>query len=105
MKKKTEIELKVIPGEGNLTRSSNKVESITAAAKTDVERNVVKCWGVLEVAELTWAPGRDFGRAVIALRDEIKKNHKRNFLTRLKELEIPYAKARYWMAVIEGRPI
>lgn len=74
-------------------------------AKTEIERKVVKCYGVLEIAELNFTPGRDFGKAVIELRDEIKKNGRRNFMTRLKELGIPYAKARYWMAIVEEKPI
>ena len=86
------------------------VEVVAAAANlkranTDAERKVIECFGVLEVAEVDFTAGQEFGRAVIALRDEIKKDHRRNFLTRLKELEIPYAKARYWMAVVEKKPI
>src|ERR1700677_2309792 len=74
-------------------------------ANTDVEREVVERFAVLEIAELSFVPGREFGQAVIELRDVIKKNGDRNFMARLKALGIPYAKARYWMAIVEDKPI
>ena len=87
------------------SKFAKTVAAKPAIAKTDIERKVVKCYGVLEIAELNFTPGREFGKAVIELRDEIKKNGRRNFMTRLKELAIPYAKARYWMAIVEEKPI
>ncbi len=68
-------------------------------ANTDAERKVVKCFAEVEIA------GREFGQAVIELRDEIKENGSRNFMARLEELGIPRGQARYWMALVEGKPI
>lgn len=74
-------------------------------AVTAIEKKVVKCYGELEVAELSFMPGQEFVRAIIELHDEIKKNGSRNFMTRLKQLGIPYAKVRYWKAIVAGKPI
>jgi hypothetical protein len=77
-----------------------------AAAATPTEKKVVKCFAVLMKAELSLRrPGKEFGKAVIELRDEVKKNRSGEWMKRLKELGIPYAKARYWMAIAEGKPI
>jgi hypothetical protein len=74
-------------------------------AKTDAERKVVECFAVLEIAELNFEPGKEFGSALVKLREEIKKSGGRNFMERLEQLGITYAKARYWIAVVEGKPI
>lgn len=74
-------------------------------ANSDVERKVIECFGALEIAELNFTAGQEFGRAVLEMRDEMKKNGNRNFMKRLEELEVSYAKARYWMAIVEGIPI
>ena len=63
------------------------------------------CFERLEKAERSFDEGMQFGQAVIGLRDEIKANHSRNFKARLQELGITYAKARYWMAIAEGKEI
>jgi hypothetical protein len=92
----------VIPG-GEFAARSKFAK--TDPTKTPVEKKVVRLFGELEIAELNFIAGREFGLAVIELRNEIKKNGKRNFMTRLKQLGIPYAKARYWMAIVESKPI
>ena len=63
------------------------------------------CFERLEKAERSFDEGMQFGQAVVDLRDEIKANHGRNFKARLQELGITYAKARYWMAIAEGKEI
>ncbi len=107
MKKKNDVDgavkVEIIRGSTELAARSKFAKTHTA--ETAVERKAVECYGVLAVAELGFTPGREFGQAVLDLRDEIKKNGSRNFMTRLEELGIPYAKARYWMAIVEEKPI
>lgn len=74
-------------------------------ANSDVERKVIECFGALEKAELNFRAGQEFGRAVVQMRDEMKKNGNRSFMKRLEELDVSYAKARYWAAIVEGKPI
>ncbi len=94
---------------GTTTKEQGQAESAAAAnstkANTEIENRVVRLFGVLEVAELQFTPGLEFGKAVIELRKEIKKNGTRNFMERLDELGIPYGKARYWMAIVDKKPI
>lgn len=91
------------------TKGQGRAEFAAAAsstkAKTEVEKRVVKLFGVLEVAEMDFKPGLEFGKAVVELRAEVKRNGGRNFMARLEELGIPYGKARYWMSIVDGKPI
>jgi hypothetical protein len=75
-----------------------------SALQTDAERKAVELFKALEAAEREFDPGIEFGRAVIELRTEIKASGDRNFMARLKQLGITYEKARYWIAVVEGKP-
>ena len=74
------------------------------APETDAERKAVECFAALEVGEREFRPGMEFGEAMIELRTEIKARGERNFMARLKQLGITYEKARYWIAVVEGKP-
>lgn len=68
---------------------------------TEVEERAVAAFKTLENAELEF--GMAFGEAIIALRAEVKANG-RNWMKRLKQLGITYEKARYWIAMVEGKP-
>jgi hypothetical protein len=90
---------------GTTSAQPRKEAESAAAALSGAERRAVDCFERLEKAERSFDEGMQFGQAVIDLRDEIKANHRRNFKARLEELGITYAKARYWMAIAEGREI
>jgi hypothetical protein len=75
------------------------------APKTETERRVVETFNALERAESEFNPGVEFGKAVIELRKEIKATGRGKWMERLNQLGITYAKARYWIAVVEGEPI
>ena len=81
---------------------TNVLEFAAAAnlerAKTDVERKVIQTFGILEIRELEFEPGIEFGQAVIELRNELKKNGSRDWMKRLEELDISYAKG----ALLDG---
>jgi hypothetical protein len=91
--------MEVIPEEPGSAAES------AAAALSRAERRAVDCFAALLDAEHNFKEGVQFGHALIELRDEIKDSHGRNFKKRLEELEITYAKARYWIAVVVGKPI
>lgn len=84
-------------------------EEIAAAAnskpQTDTEKKAQELFKALEEAEFSFAPGIEFGFTMIALREERKASGDKNWMLRLEELGISYAKARYWMTVAEGKPI
>jgi hypothetical protein len=71
---------------------------------TAAEKRAIKCFAALEAAERNFREGVEFGEAVIELRAEIKASRDRNWMERLEQLGITYEKARYWIAVVEGRP-
>ena len=71
-------------------------------ARTELEKRAVKCFLALERAEQDFKPGLQFGQAMIDLREEMMHGR---WMPRLEELGITYPKARYWMAVVEGKPI
>ncbi len=65
----------------------------------------MKAFGRLRVAEHDYRTvGVAFGETLVALRDEIKAKHGRDFMSRLRQLGISQEKARYWMAKAEGKP-
>jgi hypothetical protein len=72
--------------------------------ETEAEIRAVETFTALEKEEKDFKPGIEFGRAMIALRAEIKTSGDRNWIERLEQLGISYEKARYWIAVVEGRP-
>ena len=73
--------------------------------RTFAEEKAVKCFALLQHAEGKCDDaGKEFGQAMIELREEIKASGDRDFIKRLKELGISYEKARYWMAKFEGKP-
>lgn len=59
----------------------------------------------LEEAEQNFAEGIEFGQAIIELRDAIRKSRGRNFKKTLEDEGITYAKARYWMDAVKGKPV
>lgn len=71
--------------------------------ETDAERRAVDSFRALQAAELGFREGVEFGEAVIALRAEIKASGGRNWMDRLEQLGVTYEKARYWMAVAQGK--
>src|SRR5436853_5177837 len=75
-----------------------------AAPNTRVESRAVECFAALEAAERDFKQGREFGEAAIELRAEIKASGARSWMERLEQLGISYEKARYWIAVAEGKP-
>src|SRR5689334_5760936 len=86
------------------TKSKIGVTPDLAGPETPAEKKAVKCFAALEAAERGFKEGMEFGKALIALRAEIKAKGDRNWMERLKELGISYEKARYWLAVVEGKP-
>jgi len=92
-----------------MKETNNEVQAESAAQQiqtpnTDAEKKAVECFAALEVAERNFTEGLEFGRAVIEIRTEIKSSGGKNWMQRLEELGITYAKARYWIAVVEGKP-
>jgi hypothetical protein len=82
----------------------SKIEFAAAASSapnTDVEQRVVDCYKALLEAELEFLPGVEFGNAAIALRAERKPQ--KDWMERLEQLDVTYAKARYWIGVVEGK--
>jgi hypothetical protein len=75
-----------------------------SAPETEAERRAVDCFKALKAAEESCDEGFEFGRAIIALRDEIKASRKRDWMERLEQLGVTYEKARYWMAKVEEKP-
>jgi hypothetical protein len=72
---------------------------------TETEKKAVDLFGQFQAAERDrLSVGIAFGHSVVALRDEIKAKHSRDFMARLKELGISQEKARYWMAKAEKKP-
>src|ERR1035441_463640 len=70
--------------------------------RTELEKRAVECFRALEQAEQDFEPGLQFGQAMIDLREEMAHGQ---WMLRLKELGITYPKARYWMAIVEKKPI
>jgi hypothetical protein len=97
-------EMETVPMDQNQETGEPGVNTPDLAPETDAERKGVECFVALEGAELMFRPGIEFGEAMIALRKEIKATSGRNWMLRLKQLGITYEKARYWIAVVEGRP-
>ena len=93
-----------IAAEDLSTQSESGVTPNPKPPVTATEEKAVECFKALEDAEQDFQPGLEFGNALIALRAEIKANRSGKWMERLKELGITYEKARYWMAVAEGKP-
>jgi hypothetical protein len=70
----------------------------------NAKKKAAACFSALEKAEQDFRPGIEFGRAMTALRKEVKAAKGLNWMTVLEELGIPYETARYWMAKVEGKP-
>ena len=64
----------------------------------------MECFAALQKAESEFTEGIEFGKAARDLRDSIKSRGDKNWMDQLKRLGISYEKARYWIAVVEGRP-
>ena len=66
----------------------------------DAENDAVAKYKALEASEgALETAGRAFGEAILALKKATKG---KDFMARLKGLEITYEKARYWINVVEG---
>lgn len=79
-----------------------------ADQQTDVEKKAVECFKALLEAEKTERKaldaGIEFGKAILELHDEIAASGTRDWMDRLKQLDISYETARYWMAKVKGEP-
>jgi hypothetical protein len=90
------------------TEEQEPKSEFAAAADSDrgprnaVEERAVRCFEQLEKAERNFAEGMQFGQSMIDLREFLPHGQ---WMPRLKDLGISYAKARYWMAVADRRPI
>lgn len=84
-----------------------------ATPNSEAEKKAVKCFAAFTKVEDAFhkaeeafnATGKAFGQAVVELREEIKASGDRDFMARLELLGISYAKARYWMDAVEGKPM
>jgi hypothetical protein len=95
----------IITPENQNSESREFAVAANLAPQTDTEKKGIDLLSALVAAEGKFRPGIEFGEGMIALRCEIKATKGRNWMLRLEQLGIPYAKVRYWIAVAEGKSI